>query len=173
LNSIKNPCNNKLNLFTDASVNPKLHMGYGAYLLISEHEFFQEALKNQVKLKRFENTSSTKLELQTLLWALNDIQKVDNKLNIYTDCQNILSLNERRQRLEKNNYRSKKNARINNYKLYQEFYKITDQLDYKIIKVCGHKAKANKTEIDILFALVDRTSRNALRDDKRKSLEVR
>jgi hypothetical protein len=35
-------------------------------------------------------------------------------------------------------------------------YKIIVQLDYKIVKVCGHKHKANKNEIDTIFSLVDK-----------------
>jgi len=107
---------NKLILFTDASVNPKTGIGFGAYLVVTEQACFQETLKEQIKVKRFENTTSTKLELQTLLWAFKEIQNYDNELVIYIDCQNILSLKDRQQRLEKNNYRSKKNKPIIRFK---------------------------------------------------------
>ena len=73
----------------------------------------------------------------------------------------------RRERLEQNNYRSKKNRRLNNYKLYQEFYRLTDQLNCDFVKVCGHKVSNQKNLIDNLFTLVDRSSRNALRADNK------
>ena len=57
-----------LQLYTDGSVNTQLKVGYGAYLLVSELTMSTDTLKEQVKIKRFEQTSSTKLELQTLLW---------------------------------------------------------------------------------------------------------
>lgn len=154
---------NDVKLFTDGSVNTKSNVGYGAYLFISEQEFSLDKLKLQVKLKRFEETSSTKLELQTLLWALSNIHLSENKIVIYTDSQNIISLPDRRERLEKNNYSSNNNKLIKNYKLYQEFYKITDKIECKFIKVSGHKKSNQKDKIDQIFTLVDRASRNALR----------
>lgn len=155
----------KLIIFTDGSANTKLKIGYGAYLAVSEPELSLDALKKQVKVKRFEHTSSTKLELQTLLWVLSDIFASGNKVIIYTDSQNIMGLPKRRERLEKNNYCSKKNRRINNYELYQQFYKITDQINCEFIKVHGHKISNKKDDIDRLFTLVDKASRSALRKD--------
>ena len=155
----------ELMLLTDGSVNTRSKIGYGAYLAVSEHGHTIDALKALIKLRRFENTSSTKLELQTLLWALSEISIYERKLIVYTDSQNIIGLRRRRDRLEKNDYRSKNNKRINNYKLYQEFFRITDQLDCTLVKVLGHKVSDQKDHIDSLFALVDRASRYALRKD--------
>ena len=59
----------------------------------------------------------------------------------------------------------KKNRRIRNYKLYQEFYRITDQLECELNKVHGHLVSSQKDDIDQLFTIVDRASRNALRED--------
>jgi ribonuclease HI len=153
-------------LFTDGSVNPQLKMGYGAYLLVPEQDVSLESLKTRVKVKKFEQTSSTKLELQTLLWALGDIQAKGQRILVYTDSQNIMGLPGRRDRFEKNNYLSKKNKPIKNDKLYQFFFRITDQLDCEFVKVKGHKRSNQKDGIDRLFTLVDRASRNALRADK-------
>jgi ribonuclease HI len=124
-------------------------------------------MRTRVKVRRFEHTSSTKLELQTLLWALNDIQALGSKVIVYADSQNIMGLQGRRDRLEQNDFRSKKNRRLNNYKLYQEFYRMIDQLDCEFVKVRGHQVSNQKDDIDRLFTLVDRASRNALRGDNR------
>jgi len=70
----------KLLLFTDGSVNTKTKIGYGAYLFLNEEELSGISLKNKVKFKRFENTSSSKLELQTLLYALKEIKQKDQNL---------------------------------------------------------------------------------------------
>ncbi|MCP4179829.1 MAG: ribonuclease H [bacterium] len=153
----------KLLLFIDGSVNTKSKIGYGAYLAVNETELSLDILKAKVKVKRFEQTSSTKLELQNLLWSLGDTLQSNNKVIIYTDSQNIISLPERRNRLEENDYRSKKNRLLNNHELYQEFYNITDQMNCEFIKVVGHKPSNQKNNIDRIFTLVDRASRNALR----------
>ncbi len=157
----------ELILLTDGSVNTQSNIGYGAYLAVSEVGLSLDSLRTRVKVRRFEHTSSTKLELQTLLWALRDIQALGDKVTVYTDSQNIMGLQGRRERFEQNNYRSKKNRRLNNYKLYQQFYRMTDRLNCKFVKVRGHQVSNQKDDIDRLFTLVDRASRSALRGDNR------
>ncbi len=155
----------ELLLLTDGSVNTESNIGYGAYLAVSDSELSLDELRTQVKVQRFEQTSSTKLELQTLLWALGDIQTSGDKVTIYTDSQNIVSLPQRRERLEQTDYYSNKNIRLNNFELYQQFYRLIDQLNCKLVKVRGHKRTKQKNNIDRLFTLVDRASRKALRED--------
>ena len=155
----------ELMLFTDGSVNTHSKVGYGAYLAVSERGLSLDSLRSRVKVRRFEHTSSTKLELQTLLWALIDIQVLGSRVIVYTDSQNIMGLQGRRDRLEQNDYRSKKNKRLKNYELYQEFYRMIDQLDCEFVKVRGHQVSNQKNDIDRVFTLVDRASRNALRRD--------
>jgi len=150
-------------LFTDGSVNPQSGIGFGAYLLLDKLNYLY-AKETKIELKNFINTSSTKLELETLLWALNDIDVTNFKVVIYTDCQNIIGLQERREKFEKNSYMTSKGKVIKNHELYKEFFKIIDILDCKFIKIKGHKKTSTKNEIDDIFTLVDRATRNALRD---------
>jgi ribonuclease HI len=157
----------ELMLFTDGSVNTHSKIGYGAYLAVSERGLSLDSLRPRVKVRRFEHTSSTKLELQTLLWALMDIQALGSRVIVYTDSQNIMGLQGRRDRFEQNDYRSKKNKRLKNYELYQEFYRMTDQLDCEFVKVRGHRVSNQKNDMDKLFTLVDKASRSALRGDNR------
>jgi ribonuclease HI len=157
----------ELILLTDGSVNTQSNIGYGAYLAVSERGLSLDSLRIRVKVRRFEHTSSTKLELQTLLWALSDIQALGRKVIVYTDSQNIMGLQGRRDRFEQNNYHSKKNKRFDNYELYREFYKIIDLLDCELVKVRGHQVANQKDDIDRLFTLVDRASRVALKEDNR------
>ena len=157
----------ELILLTDGAVNPQSNIGYGAYLAVSERGLSLDSLRTRVKVRRFEQTSSTKLELQTLLWALSDIQALGRKVIVYTDSQNIIGLQRRRDRLEQRNYHSKRNKRFNHYELYQKFYRMIDLLDCELVKVRGHRLSKRKDDIDRLFTLVDRASRNALIGDKR------
>jgi ribonuclease HI len=154
-------------LFIDGSVNTKTNIGYGAYLAVFDHDLSSDSLRKRVKVRRFDHTSSTKLELQTILWAISDIQALASGVTVYTDSQNIMGLQGRRERFEKNDYRSKKNNRLNNFELYQEFSKMTDQLEIEFVKVPGHQGSNQKDDIDRFFTLVDRASRKALRGDDR------
>ncbi|MDN4501385.1 ribonuclease H [Alteromonadaceae bacterium BrNp21-10] len=158
-----------LRVFTDGSVNTQSKVGYGAYLVVSELTASVESIKDRVRITRFEQTSSTKLELQTMLWSLNEIIDLsddgDVSLTVYTDSQNIIGLPARRTRLEQSDYFSSKNKRLNNFELYQEFYLLTSSVKCHFVKVEGHKGARNKNEVDRMFALVDKASRRALREE--------
>ena len=52
---------------------------------------------------------------------------------------------------------------MNNHELYREFFKKLDELNLTFIKVKGHKKNSLKNHIDDIFNLVDKASRNALR----------
>jgi len=173
----------RLHLFTDGSVHTQSKFGMGAYLLLSDINASIDSLHDKVKLKRFDNTSSTKLELQTLLWAVNEVNTKDNGkdivLTVYTDSQNIITLPARRARLESNNYISRNHQPLSNAELYQEFYQLIDDCPhsftscsssictsnkYIFVKVKGHKISSEKDKIDQLFSLVDRAARRGLRE---------
>lgn len=166
LKTSSQPEKNVLMLFTDGSVDVKTGVGYGAYLLVSNTDVPPEELKERVRIRRFENTSSTRLELETLLWALTDVPVRDSALEVYTDSQNISGLPARRKRLEQSGYLSKNNRLIKNHDLYSAFFKMTDLLGFKIIKAMGHQPSNRKDEVHRLFAIVDKASRKALRKNK-------
>jgi len=151
-------------LFIDGSVNPQLKIGFGAYLLTNTDCIYSTIKKDNIKTQKFEDTSSTKLELQILLFALNNIALQEYNLTIYTDCQNILTLNSRRDTFEKNNYLTKTNKVIKNSIEYKEFFKLIDLCKCNFVKLKGHKKKSTKDNIDQIFSLVDKTARVKLRD---------
>lgn len=157
-----------LNLFTDGSVDTKTRIGFGAYLVVKDTELPLVNLKTQVKVRRFENTSSTSLELQTLLWAMDDALLIGTekmmRIAIYSDSQNIAGLAARRSGLERRDYVASSGKQLNNAELYQQFFKMMDQCNCEVIKVDGHKPQHNKNDVDRTFALFDKASRSALRE---------
>lgn len=157
-------------LLIDGSVDTKTKIGYGAYLLVTDRLSSLPELRSQVKVRRFESTSSTRLELQTLLWAMHDLQGSAGKVTVCTDSQNIIGLPERRARLEQNDFCSTNNRRLNNASLYQEFFRWMDRINCRFIKVRGHQSSEHKDAMARLFSLVDRAARQALRADKAISI---
>lgn len=151
----------EINLLTDGSVDPKSGVGFGAYLTFSGTLQCFDSLSNQVKVRRFEKTSSTRLEIQTLLWALSEIQAQD--IISYTDSQNIAGLFSRREKLVKNDYYSRAGMLLHNHELYREFFELTDKLRIQFRLISGHKPSADKNQTDKIFSIVDRASRKALR----------
>ncbi len=154
---------NKKIVFCDSSVNPQEKIGFGAYLILDDLKSID---KSNIKTKLFYDTSSTKLELETLLWALKNISEDTTKIDVYTDCQNIITLESRREKLEKSEYKTKTQKPIKNTELYKEFFKLLDSYEINLYKVKGHKKTKIKDEIDKIFTLVDRASRKKLRTYK-------
>lgn len=157
---------NQLFIFTDGSVNTRTNVGWGAFIAISNIEVPLENLKQLIRLKSFEDTSSSKLEIQTLIWALSENLHFEGKITVYTDSQTIVGLLGRRNRLEKNDYHSKSGRQINNHVFYREFFKLIDQINCEFLKIKGHKQSVRKDKTDNIFALVDRAARNAVRGEK-------
>lgn len=153
-----------ITIFTDGSVNPQEKIGFGAYFTLENDTFNLEEIRNNIKLKKFEDTSSTKLELEVLLWALSNENLENKKILIYTDCQNILSLLEREKKLFESNFTTKTGKKVKNNELYKIFYEKIKEFDCTFLKIKGHKKSSEKDEIDKLFNLVDKASRKALRE---------
>ncbi|MBA7650647.1 hypothetical protein ES703_58457 [subsurface metagenome] len=164
---------NRIALFTDISLNSKEKIGFGSYLIIPESDLKNvtlELIKINVQLKKFKSTSSTKLEIETLLWAIEEL--INNhkqvylfgNLSIYTDSQSIVSLPERRKKLESSGFKSvRKNKKLNNAIFYRKYYQYQDKLRFKLLKIKGHSKLHTKDILHKLFTLVDRISRKALR----------
>ena len=160
----------ELYIFTDGSVNTKLKFGFGAFLAISDLNLPDSVLKQKISLRRFEPTSSTKLEIQTMVWVLNEIKSFKGKIIVFTDSQNIVDLPGRRERLEKQHYHSKQNKPINNAELYQVFYSLSASMNIEFVKIAGHQKTSEKNNNERIFTLVDKASRKALREENRRKL---
>ena len=167
---------NRYALFTDVSLNPTLKLGFGAYLAIPSSfleippgRIMRSELVKQIRLRRFEVTSSTKLEVQTLLWALEDFQKessgsMSGILDVYSDSQCVTGLLRRRSQLELNGFCSKGTSRtLNHAHLYCKFYELHDTLGFEIIKVVGHSRSCSHDSIHRIFSFVDKEARKALK----------
>lgn len=149
-------------LFIDGSVDPKSNVGVGAYLL-TDKAFTEDCGLPDIRVKRFEGTSSTKLELQTLLWAFEEIDAKCCGLKVYTDSQNIVGLPDRRAKLQECGFQNRNGQPIRNRELYQRFYDILASRNCCFEKVEGHQAQSKKSRIEEIFTQVDRAARAELR----------
>ena len=159
-------------LFTDVSLNPELKIGIGAclvlptpFLSVSFPKIEKTEITGRITLRRFTDTSSTKLELETVLWALGEQRKRSKgKLNLYTDSQCISGLLKRKPGLLGSHFLSRKtNLPLRNAPLYQRFYAFHDEFDFKIIQVDGHSKTRVRDTAHRIFSIVDREARRALK----------
>jgi ribonuclease HI len=166
---------NRLVLFTDVSVNPQRRVGVGGYLLvpvsfleIAPDEIERSEVFARLKFRRFAETSSTQLEVQTVLWALEDSAEklagsAPGNLQIYTDSQCVAGLLGRRAGLEISGFIAKGSGRLlSQAALYRAFYVVYDQLGFQLIKVPGHAHASSHDTVQRIFSYVDREVRKAL-----------
>jgi ribonuclease HI len=165
---------NSFALFTDVSVNPQRKLGIGGYLLIPvsflevEPDSIQRAeVSAGLKTRRFADTSSTRLEVQTVLWALEDLEEkleglTPGALRIYTDSQCVVGLAGRRSNLEQAGFIAKRSGMpLTNATLYRAFYAASDKLGFQLIKVPGHSRANTQASVQRIFSYVDREVRKS------------
>jgi ribonuclease HI len=161
-------------IFTDVSLHPKLRSGVGGYLVVpysflvgSSQNIPRLEVAERLVLRKFEDTSSTELEVRTVLWALEEYQKEKGSgpghLRIYTDSQCLAGLLKRRLGLEDKAFISKRTKRpLKNAPLYGRFYQFYDELGFEIIKVTGHTRSSSQDRVHRIFSRVDKEVRKAL-----------
>ncbi len=168
---MKAPIKN-LALFTDVSVSPGLKLGAGAYILVpasfledSSRVIGRPEITGRIKVRRFEDTSSTRLELQTVLWALVENRQLPHgSLTIYSDSQCVTGLIKRKSRLLAGGFTSKKtNRQLGNASLYRAFYEFHDKSDFQVVKVAGHSKSCTHDNAHRIFSFVDKEARKALK----------
>jgi ribonuclease HI len=163
-------------LFSDVSLHPQLRRGVGgcllvpaAFLEVSPHSIESSKVDKHLVVRRFEGSSSTRLEVLTALWALEDYQNIlkasgAGKLRVYTDSQCLAGLLKRRPGLVANGFLSKKtNSLLRNAPLYRRFYELFDELEFEVIKVAGHSRSCSRDTIHCIFSSVDREVRKELK----------
>lgn len=164
-------------LFTDVSLDPRRRAGIGGYLLTDlqyleqePHLIGQSDVASRLKTKLFEETSSTKLEVQTVLWALeSSVGKLaglaEGGLRIYTDSQCVAGLLRRRDRLEEEDFVARRSGRpLPLAHLYREFYAAYDRLGFQVVKIAGHSRASSHGTVQRVFSYLDRE----LRKDQRR-----
>jgi len=167
---------NRFALFTDVSLNPQRKLGVGAWLVIPDAyltaapcSIAETEIAGQVRMRKFKDTSSTKLELQTVLWALEEFRSGlttsrPGELTIYSDSQCIAGLLKRRHGLERKSFLSGRTHHLlRNIPLYQKFYALYDQCAFTIIPVKGHSPSCSHDTVHRIFSLVDRQARHELK----------
>ncbi|TLD40640.1 MAG: hypothetical protein JETT_3103 [Candidatus Jettenia ecosi] len=168
-------------IFIDSSYNPERRLGVGGFLCIPNCS--DEVLENKnvleelyspdaVKTRIVEHTTNTRLELQTLLWALESL-KLDTEtktygemgsITVYTDCRTAVDLLRRRKRLESVHYLSKRKGTIlENADIYKSIFTLYDQFSPKLVWIKGHTPGKDRVGIQKIFSEVDRLVRNLLR----------
>lgn len=165
-----------ISVFTDCSYSPQKKYGViGFYIsettpLTTDLKIDEQNIFTKIKT----SISNTALEIEAVIIALDTLinkckdenQSIqDIEIHIYTDCETVVNLPERREKLNQNKFLSKKTGKpLGNAALYREFYKLFDLTLPHLHWVKGHKKNRDKSLIDQNFSLVDKKVRNTLRE---------
>lgn len=133
-------------LFVDASQHPQTRVAVTGILLPD----------NTYVLKHFSNVTNTQAEILGVIDAINYIQQHVSPqplVIIYTDCQTVVDLPFRRNKL---------------VKIKPEYVSLFNAIDtchspIKFVHIQGHKKKSEKGSMDILFSSLDKMVRKELR----------
>ncbi len=159
-----------LDIFSDCSFAPQKRIGVAAYLIIAP-PYPSDLPPFQYQV--FTDTTNSKLELQAICLALEEVEKgwlgqaKDQPLNIriFTDSKTAVDLPHRRQKLEANNFCSKKTGRpLTQASEYQSILAYLDRFTIEFCWLKGHRPLATQRSVqERIFASLDRFARKKLR----------
>ena len=154
---------NQIEIYTDGSCHTQLKMGAWAAIVLIDG---QEA----VVLKDIEeNTTHNRMELIAVIKAVEHITANHfhfAELSFFCDSQYVVNLVNRKEKLEKQQFLTKRGTPIRNVDLVKTFFQLLHQTPIQLTKVKAHQRKTEKVnynrKVDIL---VRKMLRNALNKD--------
>lgn len=126
---------NELFVYTDGACHPQSGTGAWAALIFDEG--------NEIVLQQIvKDTTHQRMELTAVIEALKYAHEEVEGFFItilYTDSQYVIGLRARREKLEKNNFLTKKGTAIQNVDLVKVFFALCDQVLPDLHKVKAHQ----------------------------------
>lgn len=154
--------NSSITIYTDGSCHTQTCTGAWAAIIINA--------ENKTILQGTEtDTTHNRMELMAVIKAiLFSVDKYpDAILNIYTDSQYVVKLNERKEKLLDKNFITKKGNVLPNADLLKQLIELVDKYPIVFNKVKAHQ---KATETENLNREVDMICRKAMRDIQEKTL---
>jgi ribonuclease HI len=160
------PISSQYLIFSDVSFDPGSKSGLAGVTSFVHHPNALFPENPIIRTKAFDRTNCSRLELQSIIWALSDLQPMELKMPIalFTDSQTACDLPARRPRLEAANFRNKGSGNpLSNGDLYREIFLLMDDLNVTFNWIKGHKPRSQHDDSDRIFSMVDRLTRKKLR----------
>lgn len=158
-------------VYTDASFSSKYQLAVSGFCILNDSEAHDASITDlsQIHTVQFQEKNNIRAELRGALMAL-EAAEVESQahdkalLTLYTDCQTISRLLQRRKKLESCEYRSnRKKELLANADLYKAFFLIHDRLRPTIFLVKGHSPSQNQTIPQKNLSWIDKAVRKKLR----------
>lgn len=165
-----------IHIYSDASFSKRNQLAVTG-LLLFENDDSHIATKNSqaIQTRIFKETNNIRAELRGVIFALetsmNKLAQTDSdqnikgrQINLYTDCQTVFRLPDRRKKLEASHFMSNRTKKsLRNADLYRQFFTIYDKATPNLFWVKGHTKKGSRDLIQKNFSRVDKVVRDILR----------
>lgn len=152
-------------VYSDASFSKEHNLAIiGSIIFYSSHEHDTLSLSEvEVAIHQINENNNIRAEIHGVINSLQLAPK-NKPVKLYTDCQTVVKLKDRRQKLERTSFISQsKNQILANADLYKAFYKIYDQNIPEIIWLKGHTSRIEATKEQKIFSVLDKQVRDKLR----------
>lgn len=152
---------NIIEIYTDGSCNPKHKIGAWAAVILNNNT---ETVINGHE----SNTTHNRMELLSAVKSLDFIKtgfSNDVRIRIYSDSQYLVNLNDKKSRLERNDFLTKAGNSIRNIDLVKMIIDFIDSMNIEFIKVPAHGKKNNDQNFN---RKVDMLSRKIVREQVKK-----
>ena len=154
-----------LYLFSDASFCQKSKQGVAGYMSLGYKELCSAASSlPHIQTSFMKEKSNIRMELRAAIDALLSVPK-GRKATLYTDCQCVVNLDSRREKLLAAGFCNKEGERLKNADLYREFFLALDNHPARIIWIKGHRKKS-LNPLENCFRQVDQKVRKELKEKK-------
>ncbi len=160
-------------IFSDASFDPKLKFGIAGCMIFAGDDI--DLPDAQVKTKIIFGNSCSRMEFDSILWALDSIDSLttvaDLKVDLYTDCKGAADFSKRIPKLKELEFKSRKTGELlTNADLYKKLAIWFEKINLNIHWIKGHSPKASRNLQAELFAKLDQEVRHQLRSARHAKL---
>ena len=155
---------NYIEVFTDGSYEPQIAYGAWAALIIFNGN-------DQMLSGTSEQSSQHKMELQAVIQSLEYIIEHlgnDIPVKLYTDSEYVENLLNRKEKLLKNDFITKKGNNIKHTADIKHFYQLEEQLNITITRVPSHQKKG-VSRISDNNRRVDKLARKLVKQKRKES----
>jgi ribonuclease HI len=152
-------------VYSDASFSQKHNIAViGAAIFRTSHAHDSLAIENaNLQIEQIDERNCIRAELRSAISALKSCV-TGAHVKMFCDCQAIVELPSRKQRLESLDFMSQRTKQaLANADLYRQFFAILRQIHLEILWVKGHAPSQAGNHIQKNFSYLDRRIRQTLR----------
>jgi ribonuclease HI len=152
-------------IYSDASFSKPSGTGIIGFACIAGEDTHLKTFltTDDIQIEKIKETNNIRCEIKSAIHAIES-RKQSDRVILFTDCESIVNLPTRRQKLEKMQFKNKRGQILKNADLYVKFFSLMDKFHIEIRWIKGHTPEAGQDHIHKNFSVVDQAVRKKLRE---------